>query len=229
MTCFENALSERIANDILDMIGEGRRFRPGDKLPNELDLSQELGVSRATLREAIRILSAQGVLEVHRGKGTFVANSKQLEDDFSMLHLNHIRVNVKDLYEMRLIFEPQAAYYAAKRATDQEIERILEYGMLDEKMILNRSKQWDYVEQQFHNAIASATHNHFITSLLPIFNKAIHSGIILANEDPVIAENTLQDHRLIMKYLKERNAEGARVAMHLHMINTMWGFGVPMD
>lgn len=225
----ESALSERIISELLEMTGEGKRFQPGDKLPNELELAQALHVSRATLREAIRVLSAQGVLEVRRGKGTFVTNSKQLERDFDMLQLTNVRVTVKELYEMRLIFEPQAAYYAAKRATDQEIARIVEYGLLDEEMILSGSDQWDRAEQQFHNSIASATHNRFMTSLLPIFNKAIHSGVILANEDPAISRDTLQDHRLIMEYLKARNAEGARAAMHLHIINTMRGFGVPMD
>jgi len=225
----ESALSARITSEILQMIGEDKQFRPGDKLPNELELAQALHVSRSTLREAIRVLSAQGVLEVRRGKGTFVTNSKQLEGDFDMLQLTNVRVTVKDLYEMRLIFEPQAAYYAAKRATDQEIAQIVEYGLLDEEMILSGSDRWDHVEQQFHNSIASATHNRFMTSLLPIFNKAIHDGVILANEDPTIARDTLQDHRLIMEYLKARNAEGARVAMHLHIINTMRGFGVPLD
>ena len=61
--------AERLYNSI---VAEGT-LRPGDKLPNEVELSQQLGVSRATLREAIRELAARGVLEVRRGRGTFVS------------------------------------------------------------------------------------------------------------------------------------------------------------
>ncbi len=225
----ENALSARVKDDILQMILTEKRFGVGDKLPNEFDLAQELGVSRATLREAVRVLAAQGYLEIHRGKGTYVSNSKEISEGIVLPGMKNVRVNVKDLYEMRLIFEPQAAYYAAKRASDQELEKILEYSLNNEKMIETKSEKWDQSEQLFHSAIASATHNRFITSLLPIFNRAIHSGVILANESPDVALDTLHDHRNIVGYLRERNAEGAKVAMHLHIINTMRRFGVQLD
>ncbi len=130
---------------------------------------------------------------------------------------------------MRLMFEPQAAYYACLRAGDEELEAIVRCGELDEQMILRRDPQWDEYEQKFHNAIASATHNPFITSLLPVFNRAIHQGIILANQSPQAAEQTIADHRLLMQYLKERFAEGAKAAMHLHIINTMRAFSIEVD
>ena len=65
-------LSQSIADNILSMITIEKQFTAGDKLPNELELSNELNVSRTTLREAIRILVAYGILEIQRGKGTFV-------------------------------------------------------------------------------------------------------------------------------------------------------------
>ena len=74
----EKRLSDRVADDILTMITIEKRFAPGDQLPNENDLSQELGISRTTLREAIRILAAHGVLEIRRGKGTFVKQEAEL-------------------------------------------------------------------------------------------------------------------------------------------------------
>jgi GntR family transcriptional repressor for pyruvate dehydrogenase complex len=66
-------LPESTAQQILNMIETQHRFTVGDKLPNENDLAAELGVSRSTLREAIRILTTNGVLEIRRGKGTFVS------------------------------------------------------------------------------------------------------------------------------------------------------------
>lgn len=223
-----NALSVRVADAIMEMIAK-QKYCPGDKLPNEIELSAELQVSRTTLREALRILSTRGLVEVRRGIGTFVTRSQSIHADYDILKIQNTNVNVKDLYEMRLMFEPQAAYYACLRASDEELEEIFRYGEMDEQMILRRDPQWDEYEQKFHNAIASATHNQFITSLLPIFNRAIHQGIILATEAPQVAELTLRDHRLLMQYIRERHPEGAKAAMHLHMINTMRAFHIDVD
>ncbi len=228
MSYRKNALSVSIADRITERIVQ-QKYRPGAKLPNEIELSEELRVSRTTLREALRILSTRGLVEVRRGIGTFVTRSQSIHADYDVLKIQNTNVNVKDLYEMRLMFEPQAAYYACLRASDEELDTIFRCGEMDEQMILRRDPQWDEYEQKFHNAIASATHNPFITSLLPIFNRAIHQGIILANESPEVAELTLHDHRLLMNYLKERFAEGARAAMHLHIINTMRAFSIEVD
>ena len=223
-----NALSVKIADQLTEMISK-RRFQPGDKLPNELELAEELQVSRTTLREALRILSTRGLVEVRRGIGSFVTESKSIHADYDLLKIQNTNVTTKELYEMRLMFEPQAAYYACLRASDEELETIFRYGELDEQMILRRDALWDECEQKFHNSIASATHNQFITALLPIFNRAIHHGILLANQSPQVAELTLHDHRVLMQYLKERNPEGAKTAMYLHIINTMRAFRIPLD
>ena len=228
MSYGSNALSVKIADRLSDMIAQ-RRFQPGDKLPNELELAEELQVSRTTLREALRILTTRGLVEVRRGVGTFVTESKSIHADYDVLKIQNTHVNTKDLYEMRLMFEPQAAYYACLRASDEELETIFRYGELDEQMIRRRDPLWDESEQKFHNSIASAAHNQFITVLLPIFNRAIHQGIILANESPEVSEMTLHDHRVLMDYLRERNPEGAKTAMYLHIINTMRAFHIPLD
>ena len=65
-------LSDRVADDILTMITIEKRFLPGEKLPNENRMAEELGISRTTLREAVRILAANGVVEIQRGRGTYV-------------------------------------------------------------------------------------------------------------------------------------------------------------
>ncbi len=228
MSYATNALSVRIADELTEMIAQGE-FRPGDKLPNEPELSRRMQVSRTTLREALRILTTRGLVEVRRGIGTFVTVSRSIHADYNVLKIQDTNVNSKDLYEMRLMFEPQAAYYACLRASDEELEAIFRYGELNERMIRHQDPEWDDSEQKFHNSIASATHNPFITALLPIFNRAIHHGIILAAEAPQVAEMTLHDHRVLMEYLKDRNPEGAKAAMYLHIINTMRAFKIPLD
>ena len=223
-----NALSVRIADRLAETIAGGK-YRPGDKLPSEPELAAELNVSRTTLREALRILTTRGLVEVRRGIGTFVTQSRSIHADYDVLKIQDTNVNVKDLYEMRLMFEPQAAYYACLRASDDELNTIFRYGELNERMIRHQDQQWDETEQKFHNSIASATHNPFITALLPIFNRAIHHGIILASQSPQVAEMTLHDHRVLMQYLKDRNPEGAKTAMYLHIINTMRAFSIELD
>ena len=223
-----SALSVRIADELAERITNGL-FRPGDKLPSEPELAVELNVSRTTLREALRILSTRGLVEVRRGIGTFVTESRSIHADYDVLKIQDTNVNVKDLYEMRLMFEPQAAYYACLRASDEELAAIFRYGELNERMIRHQDPQWDETEQKFHNSVASATHNPFITALLPVFNRAIHHGIILASQSPQVAEMTLHDHRVLMQYLKDRNPEGAKTAMYLHIINTMRAFSIPLD
>src|SRR5699024_8703766 len=129
-------LSDSIAEDILSMITIEKRFSPGDKLPNENELSVEIHVSRTTLRESIRILVTNGILEIKRGEGTFAKKDFDLSHPMQSLNnLANAKIDAKDLYEMRLIFEPEAAYYATMRASDTEIERILEYGQQIEQKI----------------------------------------------------------------------------------------------
>lgn len=221
----EKSLAESIADDILSMITIDKKFTSGDKLPNENELSSILNVSRTTLREAIRILTAHKVLEIKRGKGTYVTNNPDTFENFGLEELSTYKLNAKDLYEMRLIFEPETAYYAAKRATDKELERILYYGKLEEEKILNNEDRTD-VEQAFHKSIARATHNEFMNKLMPILYKAIDKGVVLSQENQSIIQDTLNDHRMIMEFLENRDAEGAKTAMKLHIIRAMRGLGI---
>lgn len=221
----EKILAECVADDILAMITIDKRFAAGDKLPNENVLSSELRVSRTTLREAIRILVAHNVLEIRRGKGTFVTNNQELTENFGLGTLTNIRHNVKDLYEMRLIFEPKMAYYAAKRATDNEIERIVYYGKLEEEKI-SKNEDRTEVEQAFHSSIVKATHNEFMDKLMPIIYNAIYKGVILSIDNPILIQDTINDHRMIMDFISSRDAEGAETAMKLHIIHAMRGFEI---
>lgn len=212
-------LSQSVADNILSMITIEKRYSAGDKLPNELDLSEELNVSRTTLREAIRILVALDILEIQRGKGTFVTeNAFNQQQDIEQLA--NIKIKAKDLYEMRLIFEPEAAYLAATRATEAEIKRIIEYGKKVEFEILNKQDRTND-EHSFHKAIAQATHNEFMNKLMPILYQAISKGVVLSLSSDKAIQDTINDHRMIMDFLEQRNAEGARNAMRIHIMHAM--------
>ena len=219
------SLAENIADDLLARITIDKEYALGDKLPNENKLSADLQVSRTTLREAIRILVMHNVLEIRRGKGTYVKNNLEPNKGIDLNGLSDFPLDVKDLYEMRLIFEPQSAYYAAKRASDKELERILYYGRLEEELILKKEDRTE-AEQAFHKSIAKATHNEFMNRLMPILYQAIDKGVVLSNTREKIVQNTLNDHRMIMEFLSSRDALGAKTAMELHIIHAMRGFGI---
>lgn len=217
-------LSQSVADNILSMITIEKRFSAGDKLPNEIELSEELNVSRTTLREAIRILVAYDILEIQRGKGTYVTKTAFDQKDI-LSQLREVKVNAKDLYEMRLIFEPEAAYFAAIRGTDAEIKRILELGKRIEQEILKHEDRTDD-EHSFHKAIAQATHNEFINKLMPILYQAISKGVVLSNSSDKATSDTLHDHRIIMEFLEQRNAEGTRNAMKIHIMHAIKELGI---
>lgn len=212
-------LSQSVADNILSMITIEKRFSVGDKLPNELELSEELNVSRTTLREAIRILIAYDILEIRRGKGTYVTQ-KALEQPQDLETLSSVKVNAKDLYETRLIFEPEAAYLAAARGTDAEIKRILDYGKRIENEIKS-GKDRTKDEHAFHKAIAQATHNEFMNKLMPILYQAIAKGVVLSVQSEKAKSDTICDHRMIMEFLEQRNAQGAKDAMRIHIMHAM--------
>lgn len=218
-------LSDRIADEILTMITLESRFHPGERLPNENELAEQLQVSRTTLREALRILVAHGVIETKRGRGTFVREDFQLDEESSLTGLVDEQINIKDLYEMRLIFEPESAYYATLRATDQEIERIITYGKLIEEKINNNEDRTE-AEQNFHKAIANATHNKFMDRLMPVIFQGINQGVKLSRQKKDVLEHTIRDHQLIMGFMQSRNAEGAKSAMKIHILHAMNDMGI---
>lgn len=220
MMANEKRLSDRVADDILNMITIEKRFLPGDKLPNENDLSKELDISRTTLREAIRILVTNGILEIKRGLGTFVRGDISVEKLNELNPLSSAKVNAKDLYEMRLIFEPEAAYLATLRATDDELKKILKLGKKIEEKI-RKGEDRTEVEQEFHKSIAKATHNEFMNKLMPVIYEAIDKGVVLSEEKEIAIQDTVIDHRMIIEFMEARNAEGAKNAMKIHILHAI--------
>ncbi|MBS6600663.1 MAG: FadR/GntR family transcriptional regulator [Clostridium sp.] len=216
----QKRLSDSVADDILSMITIEKKFMPGEKLPNENELSEELKISRTTLREAIRILATNGILEIQRGKGTFVKKDFKGDNIEEISSLSKIKANAKDLYEMRLIFEPEAAYLAVERASDAEIKRILSLGEEIEEYI-KLGKDRTEIEQAFHKSIAKATHNEFMNKLMPVIYQAIDKGVALSEKKETAVKDTITDHRMIMDFIKNRNAEGAKSAMKIHILHAI--------
>ena len=206
----KKSLSQQTAERLYTMIVVERRFGPGDKLPNELEWSAELRVSRATLREAIRTLAARGVLEVRRGKGTFVSGQVEEIGDFGFSGLDQVKGRLRDLFELRRVFEPQVARLACHRASEGEMEEILRRGAEVERCIRAGQDRTE-ADRDFHAAIVRAAHNEFMVRLLPVIHQA---------------EDTLRDHALLLEFLAKRDGEGAEHAMAIHMCRSMEVMGL---
>lgn len=211
-------LSEKVADQILKMITLDKRFIIGDKLPNENDLANELGVSRTTLREAVKFLIAHNVLEIRRGKGTYVADNKDLNEDYGFSELENLLLGAMDLFEMRIMFEPSMTRYAVERATDEDIEEIVRFGEVLQQQIRDPHIRTEY-DHEFHYAIARATKNECVVRFMPI----IYSGIDVEKVFTMINEEieyyTVNDHTLIMEFIKARDAAGAEAAMRMHILH----------
>ena len=213
-------LAQDIADQILAMITEEKRFHAGDRLPNENDFSRELHISRNTLREAIRILSAYGILHIRRGSGTFVTDAVKKKDlekrinPFSEMELDVHDFN--ELNEMRLILEPAAAYLAAKRGSEREIKRIVELGHEVEKKIRNREDRTE-ADKAFHAAIIQAAHNRYLEKMIPILYRIIAQDVSYYDQYVQAGESTITDHLLVAEFLERRDQIGARDAMRIHM------------
>ena len=213
----KKSLSQQTADRIYKMIVKEHIYEPGEQLPNELTLAEELGVSRTTLRDAVRVLTLQGVLEVRRGKGTFVTEEEAIIGNHGLENFDRIRVKLKDLYEMRLLFEPQVVALACRRGTDEEIDAICKQGEMVAE-IIKKGKDRTAADQEFHRLIIAAAHNNFMDQLIPMINRAVGEAILIYNNRGyALAEETAHDHALIMEFLKKRDEIGAKNAMEIHI------------
>ena len=209
--------SEWASNRLYEMIIYDKVYTPGSKLPNENELSETLEISRTTLREAVSFLVAQGILEIRRGKGTFVSqNLPQNTVDFSTFRDMRSKIRVKDLFEMRLIFEPYTAALACERATGGELEQIRrQFDRVAQ--IAAEGGNWSWEDQLLHQAITKASHNEYMRNLYHIISSAVEELLQISPSRQKLENIALSDNETIRYFLLRRDAEGARLAMTIHM------------
>lgn len=214
----QKRLSHEVANQIKTLI-RNEMLKPGEKLPNEMELTKLFGVSRSTVREAVKSLASQNIIEIVRGKGTFVSqnpgiSSDPLGLDFVLngdLHLS--------LIEVRLIIEPAVARLAAERGTPKDIERI---GRFIHEMedIVGRHEVGIGTELEFHRSIAEATENPVIMRIVPVIMDAIVKTYSDAPRTSDDHRQALQEHIKIYEGIEERSPEKAFQAMSQHLENS---------
>lgn len=221
----EVSLAKRTADRLRDLILTKNVYRFGDKLPNENVLSEELSVSRTTLREAVHILISEGLLNVQRGRGTFVVEQweRHADSGIDLQEMSSKKVTLRDLYETRMIFEPEAAALACKRASEEEIVHILELGKQCQDYLSESVTGQQRIDSEiaFHGAIIKASHNEFIGQFLPVLTATIEKTFDLNHNMHIIAKEAYEDHVMIMKFLKQRNPEAMKCAIKIHLSNAM--------
>ena len=214
-------LIDQIIEKIENLIERGN-LNPGDTLPGERILAEKLGVSRTSLRQALKALNVLGILEIAPGKKTFIKKSISdiLVNPFRFIKAIH-SIKVNELFEARKILEEGLVQMAVQKANLQDIERIRHYLYSSEKNIDNK-KEYVYSEFNFHQSIFDIADNKILTAVMMSLNNLLlilekYETDYLSKDDRT---TSFQQHCKIFKAIKEKNSEKARVAMHMHL-NTM--------
>lgn len=209
---------EEIVAKIKDMIEKGR-LKSGDQLPVERELAEIFNVSRSSVREALRSLETQGFLESRQGDGTYIA-SQPVES--LVRPLASVIFSEKDgqmeLFEMRRLIEPQIAYLAAERASQDEIESMEEALKLQEDEVARGETGTD-VDKKFHYIMANATRNKVFLRIMDGIME-----ILAESRDKYLQvegrpEKSIARHRLILNAIKARDRERAERLMREHLMD----------
>lgn len=210
----EKSLSERVSSQILQMIID-QNLASGEKLPNEFEFAKALNVGRGTVREAVKLLVSRNVLEIRRGKGTYVSKHPgMLGDPFGLVFYKDQYKLAFDLIEIRLILEPEIAALAAARAKQSEIDHMKQ---LSERIMNLASNNEGYtdLDMELHVAIAKSTGNLVMPNVIPVINE----GISLYNSFPKYSERirALKVHEEVIDAIARHDVNGARNAMIKHL------------
>ena len=211
------AVTDEAIEKIKGMIVSGE-MRPGDRLPREADLAERLGLSRNSLREAVKALSLIRVLDVRQGDGTYVTSLAPglLLDALSFVVDFHRDDTVLEFLEVRRILEPSAAALAAQRMTDEDVAGLravlaaLGDGPSIDALVAN--------DLEFHRRIAAGSGNNVLCSLIdslsgPTTRARIWRG--LTQEDAVA--KTREQHAAILEAIAARQPELARSWATVHV------------
>jgi GntR family transcriptional repressor for pyruvate dehydrogenase complex len=214
------ALSDDTVGAIRTMILDGR-LRAGDKLPIERELAAELGVSRGTLREAVRSLTMIGVLDTRQGDGTYVTSLEPhlLLGSLAITMDLHRDGSELFLLETRRALESHATSQAAVRLGEAELARLAE--ILDEAAPLVEEGRIDALlehDRAFHRLIVAASGNPVLASLTELLSgQTMRARRWRELAEEGAARQTLDEHRAILAALRARDPELARLRAAVHV------------
>jgi GntR family transcriptional regulator, transcriptional repressor for pyruvate dehydrogenase complex len=205
-----------VASQIHRLIAAGR-LEPGDRLPPERELAEMFGVSRTSVRDAIRVLEMRGLVEPRHGEGTLV---KQIPIDAIISPLADALAASKDLtadlFDMRRMLEPPLARVAALRATDDDIRAMVEIlGRQAERVRAGGIAIEE--DNAFHYRIATAAKNQVVLRVIDVVMDLLRESRARSLQGAGRAEKSLAGHRRILSAVCDRKPDEAAEAMRLHI------------
>lgn len=209
---------EEIVAKIKEMIDKGR-FKSGDQLPVERELAEVFRVSRSSVREAIRSLESQGLLESRQGNGTYIAKHpvESLVNPLASVICSQ-KDGQKELFEMRRLIEPQLAFLAAERATEEEILQ-MEKTLSSQEQLIIQGESGAEIDRQFHYLLAGAARNRFLLQIVDSnmnFFMESRDNFLQVDGRP---EKSIQRHRELLDAIEARDSEGAAQTMREHLLD----------
>ena len=212
------SVAEMVVRRILDMV-TARALKPGDQLPPERDLAESLGVSRPSVREAIRGLAILGVVQSRQGGGAYIT---KLDGDALLgpiqFFLSLEDVNIRELYDARSLIESDVARRAAVHmdgATLTQLTEILEA----QKSTLTDARAFRLSDFAFHEAIWGGCGNAFLKRIGESLNVLGLEFRRRASETSGVLEQSYTDHCRLLAALKARDPDAAAKAAETHMQN----------
>ena len=214
-------LSEQVIEAIKRMIADDG-FQPGDKFYSENQLTKKLQVSRSSIREAVRILEANGYVMVQHGKGIFLCETAAKGYEAFTRWLQENEPTILEHFEMRLILDPKAAGYAAEKADEEDIRKMEE---VFQDFILHaedgNTAGLIKADESFHELLARSTKNKTLHFLMKTMTKSLPEGWISSLHIPGRVQKTITEHRNILEAIKNHDAEKAEQEMTLHLNNAL--------
>ncbi len=211
------ALTDEAIGKIKEMIISGR-VRPGDKLPKEADLAAELGLSRNSLREAVKALSLVNVLDVRQGDGTYATSlaPSLLLEALHFIADFHRDDTVPEFLQVRRILEPAAAAMAALRMSQEDKAELGK--LLDSVTVDSPADDLVATDLQFHKKIALGSGNSVLASLLENMSlPTVRARVWRGMTEPHALDRALGEHRAIHQAILGRDADLARSWATVHI------------
>ena len=211
---------EEISRQIEKLIHNGK-LKPGDKLPTERELSELFGVSRHSVREAIRVLEKSRLLNSVAGSGTYVAmNENQKAVNEIATYLLDKTDKLAEIFQLRRIIEPQVAGLAAQNATGDNIKE-LELLLKQIQDLVRKSTtdrhEFSKLDIQLHKTIAIATQNSIIVKIIERLNDLFHETRQEGYQSETRMKISSNGHVQIIQAILERDALKASAAMDKHL------------
>ena len=206
---------ETIIQQIKGQIKKGI-LKPGEKLPSERKLADLLGVSRASVREAIQALAFSGYLEVIQGKGTYILEIATKYDEIVNFFSEFPNYSLDYLMEARIMLEGEFARLTTLNASQEEIDVIEK--IFDEIAKSKDLNSFVIKDLEFHLTIAKSTHNPFMYGLMKIIGEMLYKETQrIIGRSRYTKENTIENTRNLVRAIKQRDAEKAKELMGEHI------------